>query len=75
MSIKIEYRAETEDDIATLCDCVQKAMSVSKAAEALIDVNAEYYYQLENALELIRDLLKPVETFLCYDAIDHIRGK
>ena len=74
MEVVIEYKAETEDDIALLCDHVQKAMSVSKAAEKLVSVNEEYYYELNNAFELIRALLKPVETFLCYDAIDHIKA-
>ena len=74
MEAVIEYKAETEEDIVMLCDCVQKAMSVSRAAEKLISVNEEYYYELEDAFELIRALLKPVDTFLSYDAIDYLKA-
>jgi len=70
MSLNIECRAETVDDITRLCDYVQKAMAVSVMGKNIIDVEEENYYELENAFELIRDLLEPVETFLCYGAVD-----
>jgi hypothetical protein len=72
--MKLEYKAETEDDIADLCGCGQRAKEISKMAEHRIQA-PDAYYELKGAFELIRTLLEPVEQFLCYEAVGLINDR
>jgi hypothetical protein len=69
--MKMAYSAETEEDIADLCDCALSIRALVRQGKKLqqADTGDEFYYEKIQAFTLIETLLEPILTFLCDDVL------
>jgi hypothetical protein len=70
--MKLEYKAETEDDIADLAECalsIRALASQGKIAQKA-DTGDEFYHDKIQTFTLIETFLEPILTFLTDDAPD-----
>jgi hypothetical protein len=70
--MKLEYKAETEDDIADLADCalsIRALASQGKIAQKA-DIGDEFYHNKIRTFTLIETFLEPILTFLTDEAPD-----
>jgi hypothetical protein len=68
--MKLEYRAETEEDIVDLLDCALSIRALVSQGKKIqkTDIKDEFYYDKIQTFTLIETLLEPILTFLCDDA-------
>ncbi|AEF80652.1 hypothetical protein [Leadbettera azotonutricia] len=71
--MNLEYRTETEDDIADLAGCVLRARDITTMAERNAQ-DPDSYFEVMAAFELIRVLLEPVGRFLCNEAVGLVKA-
>jgi hypothetical protein len=74
--MKLEYKAETEDDIADLADCALSIRALASQGKLVqrADIKDEFYYDKIHTFTLIETLLEPILTFLTDDAPDIYRA-
>ena len=70
MALSIEYKAETENDMADLAQSLLMVRSISAMGKKYVEERlelAEGYYELQTAFETISMLIEPALTYFCYD--------
>ena len=76
MALEIEYRAETEDDIADLAEALLKVRAISHMGEHFLNKHiTEEFYELSEAFKTIRLLIEPALTFFTDDGVWLIQGR
>jgi hypothetical protein len=68
--MKMEYGAETEEDMEALTDCALSIRTLVRQGKKIqeLDIGDELYYEKIQTFTLIETLVEPILTFLCYDA-------
>jgi len=75
--LEITYRAETESDLNNLAESLLMVRSITLMSKKFVETRLELeegYHDLATSFDTIKMLIEPALTFLCYDAIDHLKA-